>query len=95
MFTRKIGKNILTILDNKLVKIESDKVLSPIKYNEKPIKDEHNTLIGSWDVETLRDIDGYAKVYALGFYILNGKVKTYYLEDGMASEELLLKCILS
>lgn len=93
LFTRKIGNNSLTILDNNIVKVESEKKLSSIKYKAKNLKDEPNILIGSWDIETFKDIDGYAKVYALGFYVLGGKVKIYYLEDRISSEELVLRCI--
>jgi hypothetical protein len=47
LFIRKIGNNSLTILDNKIVKIESDRKLSAITYKSKSLKDESNTLIGS------------------------------------------------
>jgi hypothetical protein len=32
-------------------------------------------------------------VYALGFFVLGGTPKTYYLEDGISSDELVLKCL--
>ena len=88
-----IRNNNLSILNNALVKVESENKLATIKYKSKSLKDEPNPFIGSWDVETFIDSDGYVKVYALGFYVLGGSVKSYYLDDTMTSEELVLKYI--
>lgn len=93
VFTRKMGNVGLTISDGSILKIESEKILSPMKFIAKSLKDEANPFIGSWDVEAFTDRDGYAKVYALGFAVLGEKSKTYYLDDGITSEELVLKCL--
>lgn len=47
LFIRKIGNNSLTVLNNTIIKLESERKLSHIKYIPKPLKDESNTLIGS------------------------------------------------
>lgn len=91
-FVRKIGNVSLTISEDKIVKTESLKKLSHIKYVPKPLKDEANPFIGSWDIEAFEEGDT-AKVYALGFTVLGGKPKTYYLEKGMTSEDLVLNCL--
>jgi hypothetical protein len=44
-------------------------------------------------VEAFDDVDGYAKVYALGFAVLGEDSKTYYLDKGITSEQLVLKCL--
>lgn len=92
-FIRKIGNVSLTISEGSIVKIESEKVLSPMKYVSKSLKDEANPFIGSWDVEAFTDKDGYAKVYALGFAVLGEKSNTYYLDNGLTSEQLVLNCL--
>lgn len=47
LFIRTIGNNSLTVLNDTIVKIESNRHLSVIRHNPKPLKDEPNTLIGS------------------------------------------------
>jgi DNA polymerase type B, organellar and viral len=92
-FIRRIGNVSLSILNGEIVKIESIKKLASIKFTPKSLKGESNPFIGSWDVEAFEDKDGYAKVYALGFATLDKNVKMYYLENGVTSEQLVLKCI--
>lgn len=97
-FTRTIGKTTFTINDQEIVKTSSVKELVPIKYHGQLYKASSNPFIGTLDLETYNDRDGYAKVYALGFYT-NKEVEnnqqpiTFYLENGMTSSELILKCI--
>lgn len=93
LFIRKIGNVSLSILNDSIITIESEKKLFPIKFSSKSLKDEPNPFIGSWDIEAFEDLDGYAKVYALGFTVLGGKVQTYYLNENITSEQLVLKCI--
>src|SRR6266700_2540046 len=93
LFIRKIGNVSLSILKDSIITIESEKKLFPIKFSSKSLKDEPNPFIGSWDIEAFEDLDGYAKVYALGFTVLGGKVQTYYLNENITSEQLVLKCI--
>jgi hypothetical protein len=47
LFIRQIGNVSLTISDNNVVKVASKKVLSPIKFKSKSLKDEANPFIGS------------------------------------------------
>jgi hypothetical protein len=93
LFIRKIGNVSLSILNDSIITINSEKKLFPLKFSSKSLKDESNPFIGSWDIEAFEDIDGYAKVYALGFTVLGGKVQTYYLNENITSEQLVLKCI--
>lgn len=92
-FIRSIGDYSITIKNSEVVKVESNKQLSKIKYVFNNLKDEVNPFIGSWDIETFKDVDGYSRVYALGFTTLKGDLKTYYLEDGISSHHLVIKCI--
>ena len=92
-FIRDINNVSLTIDKDKIVKTESIKKLSYIKYNPKSLKDESNQFIGSWDIEAFDDVDGYAKVYALGFVALGEKAKVYYLDNNITSEQLVLNCL--
>jgi len=92
-FIRKIGNVSLTISEGSIIKIESEKVLSSVKYVSKSLKEEANPFIGSWDVEAFTDRDGYAKVYALGFAVLGEKSNTYYLDSGITSEQLVINCL--
>lgn len=91
-FIRTIGNNNLYISSGRILKLESEKKLSPIQYKFKSLKDEANPFIGSLDLEAYYQ-DGYAKVYAIGFVGLHKNVKTYYLDNGITSEQLVLNCI--
>jgi hypothetical protein len=91
-FVRTIGNVGLTIIDNNIAKMESVKVLSPITHKDRSLKDEANPFIGSWDVEAF-EVDGYAKVYALGFKVLNQESRMYYMDNGVTSDQLVLQCI--
>src|SRR2546423_11470352 len=51
LFIRKVGNVELSILKDKILKIESNKKLFPIKFVSKSLEDEPNPFIGSWDVE--------------------------------------------
>jgi hypothetical protein len=97
-FSRTIGNTTFTIKDQEIIKTSSSKELVPIKYNGQLYKASSNPFIGTLDLETYNDRDGYAKVYALGFYTnkeadSNQNPITFYLETGMTSAELILKCI--
>lgn len=67
--------------------------LKPARYTGMP-----NPNIGSFDMETYRDLDSNSKVYALGFATLSmlesKKSSMYYLtKDGETSYDIVLKCI--
>lgn len=90
-FTRKRGKVVLTIQNDKVIYFKASKEVSIIKYRAKPYRETANPYIGSIDLETYNDETGIAKVYAIGFIILGEKPKTYYI-DKYNSNELLLEC---
>jgi hypothetical protein len=97
-FSRTIGKTTFTISDQEIIKTSSIKELVPIKYQGQLYKASSNPFIGTLDLETYNDREGYAKVYALGFYTNkevenNQKPITFYLENDMTSSELILKCL--
>ena len=92
-FNRQIGNTILTIRGENVIRTESKKVLSPIKFTRTSLKDESNPFIGSWDIEAFDDVDGYAKVYALGFATLEKGSKMYYLDNDNTSEKLVIECL--
>ena len=95
LFDRNIVNVTLTIEDQKLIKYKVVNKLQPIKVVKKSITDR-NIKIGTFDLETFIDLDGLAKVYALGYYSsIEDSPKLYYLSDypNLDSSELLLKCI--
>jgi hypothetical protein len=93
LFNRKIGNVSLSISNDSIVKLESEKKLYPLRSTAVIPKDEANPFIGSWDIEAFDDVDGCTKVYALGFAILGKDSKTYYIDSSITSEQLVLKCI--
>ena len=95
LFDRNIGNVTLTIEDQKIIKYKVVNKLHPIKAVKHSITDR-NINIGTFDLETFIDMDGLAKVYALGYYSsIDDIPKLYYLSDypNLDSSKLLLKCI--
>ncbi len=97
-FTRTIGKSSFTINYNQIVKVSSMKVLFPIKNLIRPFKASSNPKIGTLDLETYVDIDGYSKVYAIGFFtnleVNKGEnPKTFYVNEEKNSSSIVLNCI--
>ncbi len=97
-FSRTINQTTTVISNDKIIKISSNKELQSMKYNQQVYKASSNPFIGSIDLETYVDKDGYAKVYALGFYTkveaeIGKSPNTFYLENNISSSELVLKCI--
>ena len=81
LFDRTIGNVTLTIEKDKIIKYIVNNKLQPIKAINKPIPDR-NTNFGTFDLETFKDLDGLAKVYALGFYTNKDlSPKLFYLTD--------------
>lgn len=96
-FKRTKGNLTLTISKGKVTYMDAYKDLSIIKYNAKSYTESPNPLIGSLDLETFEDLDGFPKVYALGFMVLGEKPHTFYIDksdsdSNCLSDELLLKC---
>lgn len=94
-FSRKTGNITLTIENQKLINYKVKNKLQPIKPLELVVKDR-NTNFGTFDLETFKDIDNLAKVYALGFYTkLDKSPNLFYLTDypHYNSDQLILKCI--
>ena len=95
LFSRSIGNVTITVKDNKVLFYKLNVTLHPIKKDFK-INTERNINIGAFDLETFRDTDNLAKVYALGFYSYQDEnPKLYYISDNptLNSEELILECI--
>lgn len=69
VFTRKIGNSIFNIISDKITGFEAKKELVCISNKDREYKAASNPFIGTIDLETYRDTDGYSKVYALGFYV--------------------------
>ena len=94
-FTRKRGKLVITISNNKVVHIKVDKDLFTIKYYPKAYKVSHKPFIGSFDVETFKSLyesENIARVYALGFNALGEEPKTFYIDKYKDSVELVVGC---
>lgn len=97
-FSRTIGNSVFIISSNKVTDIFNHKELSAIKYYDPTYKASSNPFIGTIDLETYVDTDGYSKVYALGFYSNSHKnmkqsPTLYYLSSYSNSSELVLDCI--
>ena len=95
-FERKYKSTTFTISKDKLVNMSIDKELSIINSNSidhlsKKQGIVSKPFIGSFDLEAFEDSDGYAKVYAVGFCVLNKKSIKFYLDNN--DEDILLKCI--
>lgn len=95
LFDRTIGNLTLTIDRDKIVKYKVINQLQPIKSVKNYISDR-NINFGTFDLETFKDLDGLAKVYALGFYTNRDELPImYYLTDypDLDSSQLILKCL--
>jgi DNA polymerase type B, organellar and viral len=92
-FIREIGNVSLTICNDKVINLKTKKELSVLKYEYKYTKDISNIFIGSLDLETFIDLDGFAKVYALGYKVLNKDVEVFYLNDDITSDQLVINCL--
>lgn len=92
-FSRKKGKLVLYVSNDKIIHLVASKDLSIIKYVAKGYKAQPNPFIGSLDLETYLDTDGYTKIYALGYIVSGEKPKTFYIDKDMDSDKLLLKCL--
>jgi hypothetical protein len=72
-FSRKISNLTLTIDKFKVIGLECNKKLNSIKYvsRKSDFKDVSNPFIGSFDLEAFEGLDSLAKVYAVGFMVLD------------------------
>jgi hypothetical protein len=93
LFVREIGNVSLTISKDKIINLKTKKELSILKYEDKYTKDVSNIFIGSLDLETFIDLDGFAKVYALGYKALNKDIEVFYLNDDITSDQLVINCL--
>ena len=78
-----------------MIKYKADYKLQPVKPENKKMSDR-NINFGTFDLETFKDVDGLAKVYALGFFTrIDSTPKLFYLSDfpNLDSEQLILKSI--
>lgn len=92
VFTRKIGNSIFNIGSDKITGFEVNKELACISNKHREYKAASNPFIGTIDLETYRDIDGFSKVYALGFYVDGGDPVTFYIDKDESSHSLVLRC---
>ena len=92
IFTRKIGKTSVSVKNGNVDGIEVCKELYPIRYISKNYKAASNPFIGVIDLETFKDVDGYNKIYALGFHVGEQEPYIFYLKKNESSDSLLLRC---
>lgn len=95
LFNRTIGSVTLTIKNQNIIQYKVVNKISPIKTVNINVLDR-NINFGAFDLETFRDTDGLAKVYALGFFTsIDNTSNLYYLSDypDLDSSKLILKCI--
>nr|YP_005351174.1 DNA polymerase type B2 [Peltigera malacea]AEK48302.1 DNA polymerase type B2 [Peltigera malacea] len=92
VFTRKIGNSIFNISSDKITGFEVNKELACISNKHREYKAASNPFIGTLDLETYHDTDGFSKVYALGFYVDGGDPVIFYIEKGESSHSLVLRC---
>jgi DNA polymerase type B, organellar and viral len=95
LFNRTIGNVTLTIEDQNVQMYKAVTELKAIQAFNKQIKDR-NVNFGTFDLESFKDNDGLAKVYALGFFTnIDTSPNLYYLSEDpdLNSENLILKCI--
>jgi hypothetical protein len=92
-FIRKVGNVSLTISKDRVTFVEAKKDLSIIKQDNEYVKEMANPFIGSFDLEAFEDLDGYAKVYAVGFIVIGKEPETFYLGKDQSSEDLVLYCL--
>lgn len=97
LFNRTIGNITLTIDSEKIIKYKVNNQLQPIKpFKYFTFPSDRNVNFGTFDLETFKDLDGLAKVYALGFYTHKDDLpRMYYLADfpDLDPSNLILKCI--
>ena len=94
LVTRKYGNNEILIKDNKITYYKQNMDLKPIdKLPNKHLFIE-NPNIGVIDCETYLSNDGITKVYCLGFKTnLSKEAVTYYINNSLNSEEIVLKSV--
>ena len=93
-FVRKTNTTSITVCKDNATKITIRKELPTIKYRSRLSENKlvSNPYIGTFDIETFVDLDGYSKIYALGFCIVNQSPTTFYLDE-LTSHDLVIKCI--
>lgn len=94
LVTRKYGNNEIFIKDNKITYYKQNMDLKPIdKLPNKHLFIE-NPNIGVIDCETYLSNDGITKVFCLGFKTnLSKEPVTYYIDNSLNSEEIVLKLV--
>lgn len=95
-------KSSVTIRDNKIVRSTLFQKFPLITYKPpKTVQNTFNKHIGSFDMETyLNTVTGKIEVYCLGFcyggnnvMISKPTIKTYYLDKGETSSDIVIECI--
>lgn len=95
-FTRTINNVTFLIKNEDTQQIEITKRLNAIQYKQTRHADR-NKNIGSFDLETFKDVDGHSKVYAIGFKTsMDIDSNIFYLTDidnNYSSDKLILTCL--
>jgi len=94
-FERKYKDTIFTIQNDEIIKITHGNKILPLikKWDGKGDRStSSNPYIGTFDLEAFNDSDGFAKVYALGFCVLNEKPITFYLNRD-EDKNLIVDCL--
>jgi hypothetical protein len=96
-FRRKINNDTLYINNNQIIKYEKDGILPIIASKlDRKFKSTRNSFIGVLDTETYYNSEeDMSYVYSLGFKIMEGEEKLFYLNNNQSSEELIIECIKS
>jgi len=92
-FDRMYNNVIFTIINSKVSSISISKELEIIKYHPRKLQGlVSNPFIGTFDLEAFEDKDGYAKVYAAGFFVEGKDPITFYLDDPNYNN-VLIECV--
>ena len=95
-FTRTVGNVTLHLNKNGIYNKEITQKFNPIK--PKKVTGYLNNMhysdykFGTLDLETYVDKNGISKTYAIGFYAKDD-LNTYYINETLDSEELIMRCI--
>ena len=92
MFSRQRGNLVITIYNDKVLRIDSVKHLGILKYREKAYREGAYPFIGSLDLEAYNDSDDSSKVYAIGYKVLGENPEVFYIDRSYNSNELVIKC---
>lgn len=91
-FIRTYNSTSFVVKNNLLSELKVEKTLPIIKKPKRQSNIISDPRIGTFDLETFKDSDGYGKVYAAGFCVLNETPVTFYM-DKSSDLDVLTLCI--